>query len=99
MGMHIVQRSTKDLDLFRLKGRLDAGSVEQLAFILHAMPRGRRVQFDFRLVDNAGTPEAAGLLLSVLGRRPEGRGLAFSGIPTPAVRRHAREGVPPALFV
>jgi len=97
--MHIVQRSQGDVDLFRLKGELDGGAVEQLAFILRVMPGGRRIQFDFRLVDNAARPEAAGLLKSVLARRPEGRGLVFSGIPLPAVRRHAREGLPPAIFV
>jgi hypothetical protein len=99
MGMHIVQRSRGDLDLFRLKGRLDGGAVEQLAFILRAMPGGRRIQFDFRRVDNAAAPEAARLLKSVLARRPEGRGLLFSGIPHTAARRHALEGLPPALFV
>jgi hypothetical protein len=44
-------------------------------------------------------PEAVSLLRSVFDRRPEGRGLLFSGIPTPAARRHALEGLPPALFV
>jgi hypothetical protein len=97
--MHIVQRSQGDLDLFRLKGELDAGSVEQLAFILGAMPGGRRIQFDFRQVRNAAGPEAAGWLKTVLARRPAGRGLLFSGIPQPAARRHARAGLPPAIFV
>lgn len=96
--MHIVQRSQGDLDLFRLKGELDAGAVEQLAFIL-AMPGSRPVQFDFRQVRNLDRPEAAPLLRRVVERRPDGRGLRFSGIPQPVARRHAREGLPPAIFV
>lgn len=96
--MHIMQRSQEGLDLFRLKGELDAGAVEQLAFIL-AMPGARPVQFDFRQVPNVDRPEAAPLLKSVVARRPEGRALRFSGIPQPVARRHAREGLPPALFV
>lgn len=96
--MHILQRSLGDLDLFRLKGRLDDGAVEQLAFIL-AMPGARRIQFDFRRVDNTTGPEAVRLLMSVLARRPQGRGLLFSGIPHTAARRHAQSGLPSAIFV
>lgn len=97
--MHIVARAQPDASVYRLKGRFDEPGVAQLSFILNRLSVERPVLFDFRRVQNAGEPLAAGLLKSVIAGAPSGARVRFSGFDRKIVENHSRDGVPRDAFV
>ena len=96
--MHIVQRSQPNLDLFRIRGRLDEPGVHQLAFLLRAMPVSRAALFDLRRLSNAREPGLGSLLEQVRAHAPHGKQVEFLGLPHTTVTNHTRRGVREPAF-
>jgi hypothetical protein len=79
--MHIVQRSQANLDLFRLRGRLDDSGISQLEFLLRVLPVERTVLFDMRRLANSADPALPSLLAGMMSRAPQGKRIEFAGLP------------------
>jgi hypothetical protein len=97
--MTILSRSTKDLDLYRLKGRLDASSFAQIQFILERLSGSRTMQFDFRRVNNMDESCAVFSLQSMLDTVPCGSTLVLSGIPQRTQEAVSVEGTTNDVFI
>lgn len=97
--MHIVQRSQPDLDLFRIRGRLDGPGAHQLEFIMRALPVNRAVLFDLRRLANATDPDLPQLLKRLVDLAPSGKRIQFAGLPGANTNTLSREGTPAAAFI
>jgi hypothetical protein len=97
--MTILSRSMGNVDLYRLKGRLDKPALAQLQFILTRLSGTKPMQFDFRLVSNMGEDSAVDSLQNMLASVPEGTNLVFSGVPLNARYVYSEAGVPQGVFI
>ncbi len=97
--MTILSRTTGDVDLYRLKGRLDASGFAQIQFILKRLSGAKPMQFDFRRVNNMAESCAMDSVQNMLDSAPQGTELVFSGLPPQARLAFSNAGVPQGVFI